>query len=500
MTRPSIPPSLHFSSSSERGVTVILVLAFMGIFLFLLGTILSYTLTQGRYGRALYAREQAVNIAESGLEFYRWFLAHNTGIMVDGTGLVSPLSYEVVDPEGGSLGDAEVSATLNTACGVVQSADLVSEGVSDLNSVFRRTLEARYMRPSVAEYSNIINANVWAGSDRNITGAYHSNGGIRMDGTNNSIVSSSVATWSCTSSFGCSPTQNRPGVFGAGSGSALWQYPAASFNFAGISSDFPALQTHATNNGIMLNTTTVRVDGVQQGGTFSSVGGSDQRGFHIILRSDNTVDIYRVTGTTGVPAQRIDNIGTWVTDYHIISNQTYQGRYTIPADCPVIFARAKVWLEGVVGGKVTVIAADTGSFSPDIILSNSITYASASGASGLTAIAERSVLIPLNSPDVMTIRGVFVAQNGYLGRNFYQQGGSNGVPSSYNSYVTQSSLTTIGSVVSNNRVGTKWSCGGSFCSGYNTRVDTYDRLLAFDPPPFTPAASPDYKLVLWREQ
>lgn len=491
---------LRSTYSSERGVTVILVLAFMGIFLFLLGTILSYTLTQGRYGRALYAREQALSVAESGLEFYRWYLAHNPEIMVDGTSLITPVSYEAVDPEGGVLGNAEVSTTLNTACGRVQSADLTSEGESDLNSIFRRTLKARYMRPSVAEYSNIINANVWAGSDRNITGAYHSNGGIRMDGTNNSIVSSSVATWSCTSSFGCSPTTNQPGVFGAGSGSAFWQFPAASFNFAGISSDFPALQTYATNDGIMLNTTTVHVDGVQQGGTFSSVGGSDQRGYRIVLRSDNTVDIYRVTGTTGVYAQRIDNIGTWVTDYHIISNQTYHGRYTIPADCPVIFARAKVWLEGVVGGKVTVVAADTGSFSPDIILSNNITYASASGASGLTAVAERSVLIPLNSPDVMTVRGVFVAQNGYVGRNYYQQGGSNGVPSSYNSYVTQSSLTTIGSVISNNRVGTKWNCGGTFCSGYNTRVDTYDRLLAFDPPPFTPAASPDYKLVLWREQ
>lgn len=481
-------------------MTVLLVLVFMGIFLFLLGTILSYVLTQGRYGRALYAREQAVNIAEAGLEYYRWFLAHNPQIMVNGAGLVSPAQYDVPDPEGGTVGEAEVTATLNTSCGVVQSADLVSVGTAEISPLFTRTLRARYMRPSVAEYSNIINANVWAGADRNITGSYHSNGGIRMDGTNNSIVSSAVSTWSCTSSFGCSPTQSKPGVFGAGSGSALWQFPAASFNFAGISTDFPSLQTYASNDGIKLNPTNVRVDGVQQGGTFSSVGGSDQRGFHIILNADDTIDVYRVTGTTGVYAQRIDNIGTWVTDYHIISNQTYLGRYTIPSDCRVIFAQAKVWLDGTVGSKVTVVAADTGSFSPDIILSNNIIYASGTGSSGLTAVAERSILIPLNSPDVMTIRGVFVAQNGYVGRNFYQQGGSQGVPSSYNSYVIQSSLTTIGSVISNNRVGTKWSCGGSTCSGYQNRVDTYDRLLAFDPPPFTPAASPDYKLVLWREQ
>lgn len=477
-----------------------LVLAFMGIFLFLLGTILSYVLTQGKYGRALYAREQAVNVAEAGLEYYRWFLAHNPNIMTTGAGLLTPVSYTVSDPEGSTMGSASVSATLNTSCGRVQSADLVSQGTANINPLYKRTLNARYMRPSVAEYSNIINANVWAGSDRNITGAYHSNGGVRMDGNSNSIVSSALSTWSCTSSFGCSPTQTQPGVFGSGNGSALWKYPAASFNFAGISTDFPTLQTYATNDGIKLNPTNVRVNGVQQGGTFSSVGASDQRGFRVVLRADDTVDIYRVTGTVGVDAQRIDNIGTWVTDYHIISSETYVGRYTIPSDCRVIFAQSKVWLQGTVGTKITVVAADTGSFSPDIVLSSDIVYASGSGASGLTAIAERSILIPLTSPEAMTIRGIFVAQNGYVGRNYYTTSGSNDVPSQYDSYVIQASLTTIGSVISNNRVGTQWSSGGTMVSGYQTRTDTYDRLLAFDPPPFTPSASPDYKLVLWREQ
>jgi hypothetical protein len=100
----------------------------------------------------------------------------------------------------------------------------------------------------------------------------------------------------------------------------------------------------------------------------------------------------------------------------------------------------------------------------------------------------------------MTIRGVFVAQGGYVGRNYYQAGNSHGVGNGGSPFVQQSSLTTIGSVISNQRVGTKWNCGGVFCSGYATRNDLYDRLLAFSPPPFTPAASPDYKLVLWREQ
>src|SRR3989338_5005434 len=108
--------------SAQAGVTVLLVLGFMGVFAIILGTISSYVLMQGKYGRALYAREIALHVAEAGLEYYRWFLAHNPNIMVAGAGLVSPASYAVDDPEAGALGTASVTASLNTSCGVVQSA------------------------------------------------------------------------------------------------------------------------------------------------------------------------------------------------------------------------------------------------------------------------------------------------------------------------------------------------------------------------------------------
>ncbi len=477
-----------------------LVMVFMGVFAMIVTTLASYLLTQANVGRAKYAHEQAFNIAEAGLEYYRWFLAHNPQIMETGVGLVSPYTYTVDDPEGGEIGTATVTATPKTACGVIQSIELESEGVSDADTQFTRTLFARYMRPSVAEYSNIINANVWAGADRVITGPYLSNGGIRMDAVSNSTVSSAVSTWTCDASFGCSPTESKPGVWGAGAGFALWQFPVASFNFAGIASDFSQLKTYAQTDGIMLNPTTVQVNGVQQGNSFPNVGGSDQRGFRIVFRADNTIDVYRVMGANGANSKHIDNLGQWVSDYHSINSQPLIGTFSIPADCPLIFAEAKVWIEGIVGNKTTIVAADIGAFTPDIILNDNITYASDSSTSGLTAIAERSVIIPLVSPDEMTMRGIFVAQSGYVGRNFYQEGGQNGVPNAQNPFVKRSTLTTIGSVISNQRVGTKWNCGGIFCSGYENRIDTYDRLLALDPPPFTPAASEDYKFIIWREQ
>lgn len=470
----------------ESGVTIMMVIAFMGIFLIIMGTITSFAFQEARYGRALYDREQALSSAEAGLEYYRWFLAHNPDDLTNGTGQPGPYTYTVNDPEGGLIGTASLSIVGNSSCNVIQSIDITSVGRSNLNPGFPRTLFARYMRPSVATYSYLLNSNVWAGADRIITGRYFSNGGIRMDGTNNSDVASAVSTWSCSSTYGCSPTVTKNGVWGAGTGFALWRYPAASVDFNGIATSLASLKTYAQTGG---------------GLYFSPASGSvNSRGYHLIFRSEGTVDVYRVTGTVGVKGS-VDG-GTFVTEYNIISTQTFVGNYAVPASCGLIFIDDRVWVEGVVKGKVTVIAAtpsDT-TTSPDAILPANITYATSDGSSGLTVMSERNVLIPLNSPDVMEIHGVFSAQSGYFGRNYYTTSGSNDVPSSYDSYVLQTQLTTAGTIVSNGRTGTKWTCGGSFCSGYGSRTDSYDQLQATDPPPFTPSASTDYSFVLWREQ
>ncbi|MEK7627805.1 MAG: pilus assembly PilX N-terminal domain-containing protein [Patescibacteria group bacterium] len=467
---------------ARRGVTVMLVLVFMGVFSMSVGMLATYLLTQAKVGRAKYAREQAFSVAEGGLEYYKWFLAHFPNNLTNGTGQAGPYSFVVNDPEGGQIGTASIAVVGNTACGVIQSIDITSEGTADIDSRFKRSLFGRYARSSVAEYSHIINSNVWAGADRNIVGPYHSNGGVRMDGTNNSTVTSGVSTWTCTSSFGCSPNQNVAGVWGAGPGFTLWQYPVPQFNFAGMAVNLATLKGYAQTQGVYFNT----------------VSTSGQRGYHMILRNDNTVDVYRVTGTNGRSTIHIDNPSSWQTDYHQITSETYLGRYIIPAACPVILAEDNIWLEGTAASKIIVIAGDpeNASYNPDIILQNNIGYTSTAGTVGLTAVAERSVVYGYNIPDIMTVRGIFVAQTGYYGRNLY--------PCQYSPYDKRTSLALHGSVVSNGRVGTKWGYSSSGCSnqwsGFNTRTDTYDRLLSSSPPSFTPFATTDFKFTIWREE
>ena len=484
------------SRTPQAGITTILVIGFMGIFMLVLGSVTSYAFQQAKFGRALFAREQAIHIAEAGLEYYRWYLAHNPSVMVSGSGLVSPYAYAVSDPEGGAVGSATVTATPNIQCGAVQWMDLTSVGRSNAGVGFPRTLAARYMRPSVAEYSYIVGGNVWAGSDRDIKGPYHSNGGVIMDATSNADVTSSVSTWWCDSAFSssqCPSGADKPGVWGDGSGDVLWKYPVSTIDFAGMGVDLANLKTKVQTGG-----------GIYYG---PASGSANSRGYHLIFNSNGTVTVKRVTQTTAVYGySQQGGVYAYRLEYNIITAgyETTLGTYAIPSTCSVIYTEDRTWIEGVVKGKVTVAAStpsDTGS-APDIILRNNITYASGPDTDGLTAIAEGSILIPLDSPNYMEIHGIFIAQNGRYARNAYTTSGSKAVPPEYRTtaYITPAQLTTVGTVVSLERTGTAWMNNGVVASGYQNRYDYYDRVLAFSPPPFTSATSVDYRLALWREQ
>ena len=497
----------------SRGMTILLVVGFMGIFSLVLGTVTSYVFQQAKYGRALYAREQALAIAEAGLEYYKWYLAHNPSVLVAGTGLVSPYVYTVNDPEGGTVGSATITATPNLQCGALQSIDLSSRGLSNASVTFPRTLLARYMKRSIAEYAYLYKSIVWFGSTNVGVGPYHSNNGIRMDGTNNSTVSAGVASVWCDSSsgsLGCNGVSPNPpagwknGVFGSGTGSALWQFPATTIDFDAMAVNFSTLKTYAETGGLLLNPTNVRLDNVQQGSSFSNLGGTEALGYHLRFLADGRVEVWRVTGTnantnSSNKVYSYNTVDGWRYNRIIITSESLKGTYTLPADCKLIYAEAKTWIEGTVSGKVTLVVADSGSFAPDIILNNNIGYTTTDGTTGLTAIAEDSVHYGLAIPTNMTVRGIFVAQSGHYGRDFFMNGSGGQLPSAYTQYTTRASLTTTGTLVSNQRGGLCW--GGTSCSsGFLARTNNYDRILAFSPPPFTPAASSDWLLQLWREQ
>ena len=460
----------------QRGITIILVLVFAGVFGLSVSALMSFIFTQAKLGASKEVREEALGVAEAGLEYYHWFLAHNPGDLQNGTGVAGPYVRTYDDPEVGTIGSYSLDVSGNMACGQLQSVDITSTGTMNKDTRFGRTIRGRHALPSVAEYSYIIGDDVWAGSDRDITGPYHSNGGIRMDGTNNSPVTSAVTTWS--ESFNCDGGNPSDGVCGAGTGGALWQYPVSTISFTDMAANFSDLKTYAQTDGIYL---------APYGSTEIDYSGYDTAvdGYHLIFNSDGTVDIYQVTNTNGYWGYR-SGIG-WTPDFHVITAETFVERRTIPSDCSLIFVEDKVWVEGTVNGKVTVVAADvTNNYDPDVIINDDIDYSTLDGSDGLTILSEFAIIVPPNSPDNLSIRGIFVAQGDRFGRPYYDSD-------------TKTQLTITGTIVSSQRVGTSWNCSGSFCSGYANRDNAYDRLQTTNPPPFTPGATTTPEYVQWEE-
>ena len=487
-----------------RGYLILLSLVFGAIFLTLLGALSSILISQNNLQNITQAQHQSLGVAETGLEYYRWHLAHFQNDLQNGTNSAGPYTVTFNNPVTGyPYGTYQLSIAGNVSCGATTSVDITSKGqIANGPTSSAVTLFARYALPTVAQYSYIVNNSVWAGSGRVIYGPYHSNGGIRMDGIANAPVTSSLLSWLCTSTFGCTPDTTEPGVFGSGPNQNLWSNSVPQVDFSAIAANFSAIKSIAQSSGLYL----------PRYSSGTGVTNASSRGYHLIFNSNGTVTVKTVSNETNVPSIPVDNstITSPQADYSLINSESNyssakvtSGTYTLPASCGLIFVEDNVWIEGAIPAKVTVVAANvtTAGITPNILLPGNITYTSSTGASGLTAISANDILITPNSPQNMTLNGVFVAQGGAFGRNYYGENTS-GYITCPNSYEPRTSLTIHGTTVSNKRTGTKWlsGCYPSGDAGYQTRTDAFDRLLSTNPPPFTPAVSSTYQFVDWRQQ
>ena len=468
----------------QRGSIMLLVIIFGAVFFTILMALSGFVLAQNRAQDIARAHTESLGIAEAGLEYYRWFLSHFPGNTQNGTGHEGPFVISYADPESGTAGTYTLSIAGNKSCGIVQSIDVTSRGVPSDAPTISSTLVARYAAPSVAAYSYIINSSVWAGADRIINGPYHSNGGVRMDGTANALVSSSLSTWDCTSSFGCSPEQSAAhGVVGSGGNQNLWVYPTPQVDFDAIKANFALLKTTANTSGIYL----------PRYSTSSGHNPNPNLGYHLIFNSNGTVTVKKVTSVTNLQVNPINTTND-SNDYTLINGESTYETLTIPSSCGLIFVEDNTWIEGIIPSKITVVVAgvtDT-SFLPDIVLHGNITYAATDGTDGFTVIGAHDILIAPDSPQNMTLNGMFVAQSGAFGRNLYDCPGS---------YEPRGTLTILGTTVSNLRTGTRWVNG---CyngdAGYQTRIDAFDRQNTVNPPPFTPFTSTQWQFVDWQQK
>jgi hypothetical protein len=269
-----------------------------------------------------------------------------------------------------------------------------------------------------------------------------------------------------------STVQNRTDVFKAGR-----DFPVPAVDFSAVSSDLATIKTQAQASGKYL-------------------APSAALGYQIILKTNDTFDVYKVTSTVAPPnnctnINNEDGWGTWS-----INNKTFVANYPIPAN-GLIFVDDDVWVEGQINtARVTIAAArfpDSVSTRKNIIVNNDLKYTNYDGSDVIALIAQNNITTGWVSEDDLIIDGALIAQNGRVGRYYYRPAGNS--QNRCSPYHTRTLLTLTGMIASNQRYGYAFSDG----TGYETRVINYDTNLLYSPPPNFPLASDKYQIVLWEE-
>ncbi len=462
----------------QSGGISILVLLFGTIFSITIGGLVLFGVVQNQSVRRNETSQKALSMAEGGINYYRWHLAHDPDDYTDGNPQSAPsYVHEIPDPEGGTAGSFSLSITPPTP--ELPFTTVVSTGTAPEHPDIKRTITAQMGERSLASFAFLHNANVWFGQGTTVSGEVFSNGGIRMDGTNNSTVKSAKDTYTCGVETGCYPdTEERPGIWGQGGPQELWEYPAVPIDFDSITLDFTTMQESAENTGLYLPD-------------------SGAQGYHVVFDANGSFQLYKVTATNFYKGYSTEE--GCVNLYQVISNQTLIATYQI-ANVPILFAEDTLWVDGVVNGHITVVAArfpiDTNN--ENIWIVNNLTYAAKDGNSSLGLVAQNDIIFGRDVPDSFEVNGALLAQKGRVIRHHYRK--TNGPHCSTSNQATKNEITIYGSVISNQKSYWNFSSsgGGSPASGFVKRTITYDTSLLYAPPPYFPTTG-EVDIISWTE-
>ncbi len=470
----------------SKGIILPSVLVFASISVLIVGALISWSGTQIKVTRTFSYKEQALQIAEAGIEYYRWHLAHAPQDYTDGSTSTPPYVHVFNDKNGNRIGQYELTITPPLLGSTLVTVE--SKGIVDMYPQTYRKVRAQFAKPSIAKYAIVANADIRFGAGTEILGPVHSNGGIRFDGVAYNTVTSAKSTYVdpdtggqarfgvYTQVFPVDPypptaVPSRLDVFKAGR-----QFPVAGVDFAGITSDLSAIKTSA-----------------QSGGKYLTSSGA--QGYRIVFKIDDTYDVYKVTNLLSLSNTCSSNSsggstagwGSW--SIRTNNGQTFVGNYQNPSN-GLIFVEDNIWVEGQINGaRITVVAAKfpIPTTSPSITINNNLIYTNYDGTDALALIAQGNINIGYDSANTMRIDAALIAQNGRAGRYYYA--------SSCGSSYIRSSVTLYGMIATSQRYGFAYTDG----TGYTTRSLVYDTNMLYAPPPSFPLTTDEYTVISWQE-
>ena len=472
MTKPkfSIFNSRFSNLNSQRGSVLISLLITAATFSIIIYSLLAVLASQFDFSFRQTAHDQSLNIAEAGTNYYLYHLIQDPTDFQDGTGGPGPYVHDYRDPQGSIIGQFSLEITppeVGSSIVTVKSTAWTTR-FPDV----KQTVVARFGQSSYASFAFLSNASLWLGTGITVNGKVHTNTGIRQDGINTSTVASAKETYKCGKETGCSPTQDKPGVWGIGEDKSLWDYPVPAIDFDAISYDFGQMRSAAQTDGVYMDR-------------------SGKHGYHVVFNASGTVDIYRVNSAQRLHGWSADE-GGCARRRQIVTGQNLLGTYNV-ADTPIIFLEDTIWVSGVVNGRVTLVAArfPISTSKTNIWIYDNVTYLEKDGNHALGLIANNDIYFARDIPDDFEINAALLAQQGRIMRHGYLS-----FCGSHPNAV-RNSLSIYGALIPYQKP--YWNFGTAPDSGFRTRTITFDLNLSYNPPPYYPSVG-GIETLSWQRQ
>lgn len=486
------------NKTKNGGYLLIQVLVFGAIAILVVGGLISFAVVNIRFGQRVALSEQAFQMAEAGIEYYRWHLAHSPGDYTDGTGNPGPYQKDFRDKDGNLIGTFSLEIEAPDPGSTLVT--IISTGVPAADPSISRSIMAKLAVPSFANFAVAANSFMRFGPGTEIFGPIHSNNGIRFDGLAHNLVTSALATFddgghSGGNEFGVHTHVNAPPSSGVTDSFRSLEAPPNSVMsrpdvfVAGRS--FPAPQVQFSQ--ITADVNQIKIDAQDEGFYWASTTG---QGYRVTLKTDGTFDLHQVDS---VQTPNNCGVNSWS-----VNAVTFVGNFPYPAN-GLMFFEHHLWVEGQIDGqRLTIVAAYTANNQSSnwrsITVNNDLRYTNYDGTDVIALIAQDDINVGLYSDDDLRIDAALIAQNGRVGRYSYTNSGcgTNRYKDSITLYGTISTAQQYGFTY----VGSSYNCGGgigTISNGYCERNIVYDAFLLYTPPPFFPKIEDFHEIIFWKE-
>ncbi len=493
-------------TKTKRGGVLIYGMIVIGLVSVIFAGLIQYVVSSARLSFFTVRSERSLHVAEAGVYFYRWYLAHNiqgkTATQVQQFWANNPLGVDdngdgdcddvdTADGDGNGKESYIVAYTdgveiMGTYEVCVTPPSIYSTSVIvKVKGVVRdveRTIQARLRQPSWSERAILADSDMRLSADTEIFGTMHSNGGFRFDGITHNIISSSRETYTDPDSgsvrpgvwrdggesIGCDdvPTAAEQDRFKAGK-----QCPNEAIDFDDATADFNVIRSTAQTTGTYYPDT-------------------GERGYYVELGLSYDPSLMRIT--------EVDQYNTETFERTVMGDVIAE--VVMPSE-GVLYFEDNVWVKGEVpsGYKLTLVAhSPLAGMKPHIILGDDDVLFEDYTTNTILALAAKGNVHIMryikgdrssSSSETLRIDAALLAQSGNVG--WTVPDGTSGGDWWDN---TIDAVTIYGAIISKQRFGFGYTSG----AGFQNRDIIFNNDLLISPPPLFPTEG-SYEIDLWDE-